>query len=62
MLVATFTVHLPNGFFMNWTGAQAGEGFEYHILAGVLALALIVRGGGAWSIDRLLARIGSRAK
>src|SRR5271170_5202450 len=25
MLVAIFAVHLPNGFFMNWTGHQAGE-------------------------------------
>jgi putative oxidoreductase len=55
MVVAVLTVHLPNGFFMNWTGAQAGEGFEYHLLAGALALALIVRGAGAWSLDRRLA-------
>src|SRR5262245_39564871 len=28
MLVAIVTVHWPNGFFMNWTGTQQGEGFE----------------------------------
>jgi putative oxidoreductase len=55
MTVATLTVHLPFGFFMNWTGAQAGEGFEYHLLAGAIALALVVRGGGSWSLDRRLA-------
>src|SRR5262249_5985449 len=33
MAVAAYTVHLPNGFFMNWTGQQQGEGFEFHILA-----------------------------
>jgi len=25
--------HAANGFFMNWSGKQGGEGFEYHILA-----------------------------
>src|SRR5436305_970107 len=29
MLGAIFTVHLPNGLFMNWMGNQKGEGFEY---------------------------------
>jgi putative oxidoreductase len=51
MLVAIFKVHLPNGFFMNWTGAQKGEGFEYHLLAIVIALAIIVRGAGVLSVD-----------
>jgi putative oxidoreductase len=54
MLVATLTVHAANGFFMNWLGNQKGEGFEYHILAFGLALAVILSGGGKWSIDRLL--------
>jgi len=35
MAVAVATVHWPNGFFMNWSGTQPGEGFEYHILAAV---------------------------
>lgn len=55
MLGAILMVHLPNGFFMNWGGAQAGEGFEYHLLAIGLALILLLRGGGALSIDRVLA-------
>lgn len=54
MVVAALLVHLPNGFFMNWGGTAAGEGYEYHILAAALAVALVVRGGGAWSLDRLL--------
>src|SRR5215813_1526562 len=37
MVVAIATVHRAFGFFMNWTGAQKGEGFEYHLL--VLAIA-----------------------
>jgi putative oxidoreductase len=55
MLVAGFMVHAPNGFFMNWTGNQKGEGFEYHLLAIGLALVVIISGAGKWSIDRLLA-------
>ncbi len=53
MLVAGFT-HWDNGFFMNWVGRQAGEGFEYHLLVIGLALTLVIRGFGAWSIDRRL--------
>jgi putative oxidoreductase len=54
MVGAVATVHLGNGFFMNWTGAQAGEGFEYHILAIALALVVMLRGSGAASVDRAL--------
>lgn len=59
MLGAVLLVHLPNGFFMNWFGTQGGEGFEYHILAIGLALIVILRGGGKWSLDTLLG--GGRA-
>ena len=54
MAVAISLVHAPNGFFMNWTGNQRGEGFEYHLLAIVIAVTLLARGAGAWSIDRLI--------
>ena len=53
MLVAIIT-HWPHGFFMNWYGNQKSEGFEYHLLAIGIALALIIMGGGAWSLDRAL--------
>lgn len=59
MVGAIATVHAPHGFFMNWSGAQAGEGFEYHLLAIAIALALLVRGGGSFSIDRAIARTES---
>src|SRR5438270_5568529 len=55
MIVAVFTVHLNNGFFMNWTGAQKGEGFEYHLLVLAIAAFLVIRGAGAWSVDRAIA-------
>jgi putative oxidoreductase len=55
MLVAIVTVHHVNGFFMNWTGQQKGEGFEYHLLAIALAIIVLVKGSGAISIDRAIA-------
>jgi len=55
MVGAMATTHLPFGFFMNWFGAQKGEGVEYHLLALALALPLLVRGGGLLSIDAALA-------
>ena len=60
MLVAVLTVHLPNGLFMNWSGAQKGEGFEYHLLAIALGIAIMVKGGGAVSMDRALS--GTRSE
>jgi putative oxidoreductase len=54
MAVATFLVHVPNGFFMNWYGTQKGEGFEFHLLAVAMALTIVARGAGAFSIDRLV--------
>lgn len=55
MAVAAVMVHAPYGFFMNWSGMQGGEGFEYHLLVIGIVAALIVTGGGALSIDRRLA-------
>lgn len=55
MLGAITTVHLPYGFFMNWFGKQQGEGYEYHLLAIGIAAALLVTGGGRWSVDRVIA-------
>jgi putative oxidoreductase len=54
MIGAVFMVHLQNGFFMNWAGNQKGEGFEYHLLAIAVAGALLLRGAGAFSVDRAL--------
>jgi putative oxidoreductase len=55
MIVAVYMLHWQNGFFMNWFGNQKGEGFEYHILAVAIAIALMIRGGGKWSIDKVIA-------
>ena len=56
MIGSVATVHAPNGFFMNWMGSQAGEGFEYHLLAFAIALAVFIKGSGALSVDRQLER------
>ena len=54
MLVAVAAVHRAFGFFMNWTGAQHGEGFEYHLLVLAITAFLMIRGAGAFSLDRIL--------
>jgi len=51
MMVAGF-FHLKHGFYMNWFGQKAGEGFEFHILAVGMMLALVMLGGGRYSLDR----------
>jgi putative oxidoreductase len=56
MLVAIATVHRSFGFFMNWTGAQKGEGFEYHLLVLAMTAYLMIRGAGAFSADRAIAK------
>jgi putative oxidoreductase len=61
MLVAIAAVHSTFGFFMNWTGTQKGEGFEYHLLVLAMTVFLMIRGAGAFSLDRAIT-IGSPAK
>lgn len=56
VMAVAITMHAQYGFFMNWTGAQKGEGIEYHILALAVALALIIRGGGKLSADTAIAK------
>jgi putative oxidoreductase len=56
MAVAVIKVHLANGLFMNWSGAQKGEGFEYHLLVIAIAIVILVKGAGALSIDRAIAK------
>jgi putative oxidoreductase len=55
MAVAIATVHAAFGFFMNWNGNQKGEGFEYHLLVLAMTVFLMIRGAGAFSIDRAIA-------
>lgn len=58
LMLGAISTHASNGFFMNWFGAltSGAEGFEYHLMTIVLALVVLVRGSGAFSIDRALGR------
>ena len=54
MLGAVVTVHAKFGFFMNWAGNQAGEGFEYHLLAIGGLLPIAIAGPGRFAVGRFL--------
>lgn len=54
-MLGAIKLHAANGFFMNWYGAQEGEGFEYHLLVIGMSLALLIKGAGRFSVDRLIA-------
>ncbi|MBS4065402.1 DoxX family protein [Lacibacter sp. MH-610] len=51
-----FTSHIQYGFFINWSGNQKGEGYEYFLLLIGLCLALLVNGSGKLSLDKVLAK------
>ena len=51
MLGAIATTHGQFGFFMNWFGAQAGEGYEFHLLVIALSSVITLNGAGAYSLD-----------
>lgn len=63
LMLGAASTHLPNGFFMNWFGAMKPgvEGYEYHLLAMALAAVVAIKGSGALSLDRLLARDDAHA-
>jgi putative oxidoreductase len=62
MVVAVAMVHSKFGFFMNWSGTQKGEGFEYHLLALAVTAFLMIRGAGAFSLDRVIATTSHTAQ
>lgn len=51
IIITTFN----NFFFMDWFGNQKSEGMEYFLLAIGMSVALIITGGGTYSLDRKLA-------
>lgn len=51
LMAVAMSVHIPQGFF--WSDG----GYEYPLMWGVLGLAILLRGGGAYSLD---ARLGLR--
>ena len=56
MVVAVIKVHMVYGLFMNWSGTQKGEGYEYHLLVIAVTIVIMVKGAGALSIDQAMAK------
>ena len=57
MAGAIAKVHWQHGFFINWElTAGRGHGFEANMAFIAMALACLIAGGGALSLDALLAR------
>jgi putative oxidoreductase len=57
MIVAVAKVHWGNGFFLNMALQPGkGHGFEFNFALIGMALALLVGGGGAKSLDRVILR------
>lgn len=54
LMLGALSTHVGHGFFMNWVGAMpaGAEGYEYHLLVIAIAVAILLRGSGAWSLDR----------
>ena len=50
MAVAFVVVHLPKGF------AAGQGGFEYVLLIGIVLFTIAIRGGGPYSVDRLIGK------
>ena len=56
MMVAIAKKTYPYGFFMNWSGRQQGEGYEFQLLAIAMCILVVLRGSGAFSLDYLIAK------
>jgi putative oxidoreductase len=57
MVGAIVKVHWPHGFFINWELAPGkGHGIEANLAFIAMAVACVIAGGGALSLDALLAR------
>jgi len=55
MVGAVATVHLKHGFFLNAELKPGqGHGIEYNLALIAMALAVLIEGAGAFSIDRWL--------
>jgi putative oxidoreductase len=57
-----FSGHLEHGFFMNWTGAQTGEGFEFHLLILGMCVFLTISGAAHYSVDSwIIKRVNTKS-
>lgn len=53
LMAVAMQYHFDNGYFLNWTGNQLGEGIEFHLLYIGAALTLVLLGGGKFAFLRL---------
>ncbi|MBQ6705370.1 MAG: DoxX family protein [Opitutales bacterium] len=53
LMAVAMQYHFDNGYFLNWTGNQLGEGIEFHLLYIGAAIALVLLGGGKFAFLRL---------
>lgn len=56
IMAGAASMHIQNGFFMNWFNNQPGEGVEFFILAVALSVNTISKGAGMFSVDAALHR------
>ena len=52
LAIITFVAHFPNGFIFS----NAGGGWEFPLMWGLIVFAISLRGGGPYSLDRLIGR------
>jgi len=50
LFIAFYVVHLPNGF------SVGRGGFEYVLFLGIVMFAIALRGGGPYSLDRVIGK------
>jgi putative oxidoreductase len=50
LAIAFLVIHMPKGF------AAAQGGFEYVLLLGIVLFAIAIRGGGPYSVDRVIGK------
>jgi len=50
MIIALLFVHLAKGY------AAGGGGYEYVLLIGAICFLIAIRGGGPYSVDRVIGK------
>ncbi|HEY0742340.1 MAG TPA: DoxX family protein [Chryseosolibacter sp.] len=56
IMLGAASMHLQNGFFMNWFNNQPAEGVEFFILTIALSLNGLIKGAGKYSVDATFLR------
>jgi len=54
---AAIPFHFTSDTNMDWVGQYIGSGISLHLLIIVLAVILVMRGSGKWSVDEMISHI-----